>query len=526
MDVGSSINIYANLFGWHIFDLIYDFMVGTGIILIPFMILLYNAFMARDEGNRYDPVSALISIELRAYIAVALLIIFMVPKVSANKLLFVYDDGAKIQKTGTTGTTFDRYAGDIPSEVKIPFGWYAVLYASSGFTKTIKSMLPTGLQARQVMYQLQQANMDDPKLQAELDKFEKQCARPARARLTEIMRHPDYKLAQKFDSIIKDVQKNVKDQWKLSAAIKGTDSWKIAAIYPGNELFMDYLYDDELLCKIDLLNPANSENPKTSVCIPQTSAALTPAKGGDCKKMWKGGWGGFGNGLVDRLQKYYKDSNFNIQNEDSFIYGRLTSGTLHMNEKGIGNINGSFWQWTSEKIGAIFLNIGNLFSDMFNSIIRFLLPIALGITTLLFIVLMPILIIFGQYSIGNIMKLGVTYFGLAFLPGIWHIAAWVDQVMLVAVYGAQGIIEGAGSMRAAVIGLVSLGVYTTFTWLWLGFLRELGGYATHVLSATTSRTTGEASSSHASGANHGMRGGRSASLHGRSAWRNAKSESK
>jgi len=36
---------------------------------------------------------------------------------------------------------------------------------------------------------------------------------------------------------------------------------------------------------------------------------------------------------------------------------------------------------------------------------------------------------------------------MAFLPSIWHIAAWLDQVMILAVYGPKGVVDATVSLE-------------------------------------------------------------------------------
>ena len=481
VDVGSRFNIYGNLFGWHVFDIIYQFLLGTGLILIPFMILLYNAFMARDEGNRYDPVSALISMEIKTYVAVAMVYIFLVPTVSMNKLVFAYKEGATSYKSGNTKTTFDQYDKFLPEEVQIPFGWYAVLYASSGFSDVMKKILPTGDQARGIMYQLQKANMDDPKLQTELNQLEKRCRLPAAARLNILMgNHSSSKLAKKIDDYTKSVNKDIGDHWWDNNVFRGSDAWKIAPVYPGNEIYKKWLYGAVPYC-VSIPPPAGEDKKyveEHNLCIPGTEAPVNPVKGKTCTQMWED--------LKVGLNKYYsKKLPELLVNNDSFLYGRMTSGNMKSTSKGAGDIK-TGWSGVFQKLfewGAGWkLNIGNLFKSFFNSVLRFLLPITLGVITMLFIMLLPILILFGRYQLGSIVSIGITFFGLSFLPGIWHIAAWLDQVMILAVYGSKGVIDATVSLERGVLDVVSFGAYVLFTHLWIGFLREMGGFATLALS--------------------------------------------
>ena len=485
LDVGSRFNIYGNLFGWSIYDNIYNIIVGTGIWVIPFLFMIYQVMASRDEGNKYDPVSAQIALEWRVIPAILLLFIFFVPTVSANKIDMIYNDGAKSLKSGDTGTTFDKFDVNIPATVKVPAGWYAILAASSGFSNALKSILPTGAQARAVLYELNQVTIDDPDVQRSLDEFEAQCARPARLQFNQIM--TTYKnggLAKKFTKMYNDNAKIVAARWKLKTWARGDHQSFTALTYPGNDFFVKYLYQPKgsavKLCVEDPLDATKNQDPKAAgtVCIPRTSEG--PKQ--ECDAKWKT--------LRTALEKNYMKSKtikYTTNDTDDFIYGNMTTGNFTGAEKSIGDAKGGwgtldgFAQSLIETRAAVKLNFAAWWAKFFNSVLRFYLPIMLGLINLFFIALLPIMMVFGSYSHKSIIPLATTYFGVAFLPGIWHFAAWIDQVMLTTVYGNKGILSGLMSLETAVVDIISLSVYVVFTYLWIGFLKEMGGVATHAI---------------------------------------------
>ncbi len=475
MDVGSTINIYGNLFGWHVYDMMYDFFISTGLWLIPFFIMFYQVFKNRGYGDSdvYDPKNAMIAMEMKVYGALIVIFLFFVPYVSVSSLDFKYYDGTNTQTAGNTNTTFDGLEDNIPSDVKIPVGWYGVLYLSTGLRNVLKEVLPTDIKARDLMYQNQQVDLDDPALKAELQDFEQRCRQPAQARLNAIRNtYPDTVIGQQLDAYQKTKKDDIANQGKIKSFIKGsTDHWMILERYPGNKYFMDTLYDDSKLCKV-------GDDPYTTACIPKTNNPLTPPNGTDCATWWEGT---LGNGINDKLgDAFDKAPDIISVNEDAYVASKLMAlgGTQKGGEKGLNDKKGDWFQWGSEKALGVMLNVSNFINSATNAVIRFALPIIQGLALMVIFMLLVLFIVVGQYSLPQMASLAILLFGISFLNGIWHIIAWIDNVMLLAmnggIYGVVELIDSAFSLERAVWNLVVFASYIFLTIFWLRFMMSLG----------------------------------------------------
>ncbi len=478
MDVGSSINIYGHLFGWHVYDMLYTFVMSTGLWTIPFFIIFYSVFVYKGygESDSYNAKNALIAMEKYVYPTLIVIAIFFTPTISINKLKMTYNDGSTTQTAGNTNTRFDGLKDSVPNSVKIPGGWYIVLFSSSAFNGVIKNLLPNQFQARDLMYDMQQVSLDDPQLQSELNDFERKCRQPAQARLNAIRSiYPDSKIAKKLNKLTEDTQKDVKGVWSAIENFMGggTDHWKIIEKYPGNLYFMDTLYDDSLLCK-------TGQDPKTTDCIPKTSNPLNPPDGTDCKSWWSGSGFGLGTGIVDKLEDAFGKVPFGGIDEDMFVAAKLMTlgGQLNTGEKGVGNKEGSLWEWGEEKSAGLFINIANIVNSATNSAVRFALPVVQGIAMMLIFMLLIIFILFGRYNIAQMAGLAILLFGISFLTSIWNIIGWIDNVMLLVIHGgAVGLVERVTdifSLEQAVWDLVIFSAYGAASFFWLRFIVTLG----------------------------------------------------
>ena len=478
MDVGSSINIYGHLFGWHVFDMLYAFIISTGLWTIPFFIMFYKIFTYAGYGDSdsYNPMNALVAMEKYVYPAILVFLVFLVPSVGVSKLNISYDDGAKTQTAGKTETRLDALSGSTPDSVKIPGGWYLMLLTTSGFNAIFTSLLPNQFQARDLMYDMQQVSLDDPQLQSELNEFEKHCRQPAQARLNAIRSlYPNSKIARKLNSLTTDTQDSVKTIWsKFNDLIGGgTDHWKIIERYPGNLYFMDTLYDDSLLCK-------SGQDPNVISCIPRTGHPLNPATGKTCQSWWKGN-AVLGGGIVDKLEDEFGKVPIGGVDEDMFVAAKLMSlgGERTSGEKGVGNKEGDVYQWGEEKTAGLMVNISNVINSATNSVVRFALPVAQGIVMMLVFMLLVIFILFSGYNLPKIAGLAILLFGVSFLTAIWNIIGWIDNVMLLVIHGgAVGLIERFSdvfSLEQAVWDLVVFSAYGFSSFFWLRFISKLGG---------------------------------------------------
>ena len=489
MDVGSSINIYGHLFGWHVYDMLYTFVIATSIWTIPFFIIFYSVFVYKGygESDSYNAKNALVAMEKYVYTTLIVIAIFFTPSININKLKMTYNDGAKIQTTGNTNTRFDGLKDSVPNSVKIPGGWYIILFSSSAFNGVIKSILPNQFQARDLMYDMQQVSLDDPQLQSELNDFERKCRQPAQARLNAIRtNYPDSKIAIKLNKLTVDTQKDVEGVWSKIENFMGggTDHWKIIEKYPGNLYFMDTLYNDSLLCK-------TGQDPKTTACIPKTSNPLNPPAGKDCKSWWDGAGFGLGTGIVDKLEDAFGKVPFGGIDEDMFVAAKLMTlgGNSNTGEKGVGNKGGDLYQWGEEKTAGLMVNISNVINSATNSVVRFALPVAQGIVMMLVFMLLIIFILFSGYNLPKIAGLAILLFGVSFLTAIWNIIGWIDNVMLLVIHGgAVGLIERFSdvfSLEQAVWDLVVFSAYGFSSFFWLRFIAALGASGASGVEAMT-----------------------------------------
>jgi len=427
MNVGSSFRIYGDYFGWYVFDQLFAFLITTGLWTIPFFFYFYQAFFGNrggGEGYAFKPFASLKTFEMLLYPAIIVFFLFLYPLVPANNATFVYNDGTNVQTTGATGTTYDQLAATMPSEtVKIPAGWYMIMWITSGANQFIKTILPSGEDIRALMYQQQQMALDDPEVRKEFAAFESHCLIPANIRYNIIKKKfPTSQMNTEFVAI--------------QAATSADDAYKIAPTYPGNTFYMDYLLKEKV---------ANDFAGNNLSIAGGTWASIFAS-----------------DNKVNRL-----------------IFGKFGQGNTNVTEQGLGDESGGDWGWGwfKEKITAMLVNIGAFFMQFPTTVIKFMLPIILGAAIMLMILIMPVFILFSLYKPEKLISLVVLFFGVSFIPAIWHVAAWIDIVVLKVLWGDNSFVEGVFSLGHGVWNVFSLVIYVYFTKWWLQYLSTVGSAA-------------------------------------------------
>ena len=472
MNVGSSFRVYGDYFGWYVFDQLFAFLITTGLWTIPFFFYFYQAFFGNrggGEGYAFKPFASLKTFEMLLYPAIIVFFLFLYPLVPANNATFVYNDGTNVQTTGATGTTYDQLAATMPSEtVKIPAGWYMIMWITSGANQFIKTILPSGEDIRGLMYQQQQMALDDPEVRKEFAAFESHCLLPANIRYNVIKKKfPTSQMNTEFVAI--------------QAATSADDAYKIAPTYPGNTFYIDYLYGNNVCSASDI-------GGNNSLCIPKTGGILSPENSGypqtNCATWWV-------NGLKEKVANDFAGNNLSIaggtwasifasdNKVNRLIFGKFGQGNTNVTEQGLGDESGGDWGWGwfKEKITAMLVNIGAFFMQFPTTVIKFMLPIILGAAIMLMILIMPVFILFSLYKPEKLISLVVLFFGVSFIPAIWHVAAWIDIVVLKVLWGDTSFVEGVFSLGHGVWNVFSLVIYVYFTKWWLQYLSTVGSAA-------------------------------------------------
>ncbi len=193
MSVDSYLELFTSLFGWTFYGILWDVLVGTGIVYLPFLGILIDNWREPAQGGEVGHASGLSLRRMEIELFIALLVVVLAGQPAAltplNAATLSYSPPPTLldptpatatvaapQSTyGTTG-----FAGSAAT-VNVPIWWYSVIALSSGLNHAIVEGMPTVADMRTFEQQAHLATIADPRLRQEVSDFFSQCYIPARS---------------------------------------------------------------------------------------------------------------------------------------------------------------------------------------------------------------------------------------------------------------------------------------------------------------------------------------------------------
>tara|TARA_R110002124_G_scaffold5786_11_gene36334 strand:- start:7251 stop:8819 length:1569 start_codon:yes stop_codon:yes gene_type:complete len=197
MAVDSTLELYTTLFGWFFYNSIWDVLVTTGMVFLPFLGILIDTIIRSYAGEDAEEAgnTTLRIIEVEFFIAFFVILIAAVPATPLNAVDLSFTPRAVIgtpaQPVATVANSRTTYGGGIsfngaPVTVNVPVFWFAVMSFSSGFNRAVMEDVPPTLDYRGYANELRDATIKDPELRHEINDFFRDCFIEARSKyLTE-----------------------------------------------------------------------------------------------------------------------------------------------------------------------------------------------------------------------------------------------------------------------------------------------------------------------------------------------------
>ena len=193
MAVDSTLELYTTLFGWYFYNSIWDVLVATGIVFLPFLGILLDTIIrayANEEAEEASTTTLRI-LEVEFFVAFFVILIAAVPAMPINAVDLSFTPRAVIgtpaQPVATVGNSRTTYGGGIsftgaPVSVDVPVFWLAVMGFSSGFNRAVMEDVPATIDYRGYVDDLRDATIKDPELRHEINDFFRDCFVEARSK--------------------------------------------------------------------------------------------------------------------------------------------------------------------------------------------------------------------------------------------------------------------------------------------------------------------------------------------------------
>ena len=189
MVVDSYLEMFTTVYGWLVYNIIWDVFAATGILFLPFLgMILDNVINAYQQGNTDSGTAdySLRSLEVDVVVA-----FFCVMIAGSPALTMLAEDvqyappptldqqpQAITNARDTQSTTYGAIAfTNLPISVEVPLWWYAVLQMSKGLTHAVREGASPlqSLNYREYMSQISLIDIEDQTLKREVNDFYRDC---------------------------------------------------------------------------------------------------------------------------------------------------------------------------------------------------------------------------------------------------------------------------------------------------------------------------------------------------------------
>jgi len=482
MTVDSYLELFTTLFGWTFYNILWDVLVGTGIVFLPFLGILIDNWREPAEGGEFGTVTGLSLRRMELDLFIALMVVVLAGQPAAltplNAGTFSYrPPPTLINSTPTIATVAapqstygsSGFTGS-PATVNIPVWWYAVLSMTSGFNHAVVEGLPSAPDMRTFEQQARLATIADPRLRQEVSDYFSQCYIPARSK---------YQAERPVTAAVNAL---------LSTYGPDDPDWMGSHVYRDTPGFYDTLRPSQQIAGW----------PYSATRDTEYDAAAPPAWGKPyCKQWWEDSAIGLRTKLITEadatsagfsgLVVTVAPALANEQQNDAVAKTVLTNAppTWSNNDLVTHNTGSTGWLSTAENTvkgglaaGGV-LTASALFSVTMTAILQ-ALPMVQAILLLGIFALLPMIVVLSRYSIAMMVIGAMAIFTVKFWSVLWYLALWVDQNLIQSMYPDVNTFlqifanPGEHDTKRMLLNMITTSLYMGLPLLWSGMMAWAG----------------------------------------------------
>lgn len=446
MIVNDAFELYTTVMGWHINNGLFQLMMGTGIILIPFAFIIGgNIIEARNNRDKDDiGVSFFNKTEMQLYVAFFVLLLCVNPMVNLSvsnvkamdSTCYPGDGGAtpNVQEGDyrNTGTTYDQVqeldlGGD---SIKIPVIWYVWDYVASSLSLSAKAALPCQTDIRRISTIVSTTKIENMSLADEFGMFMRDCWRPS------------------LNRYLHD-----KPAMTMGGAPVDDVEWAGSETFLNGQQYYRHFRAEEGLTSL----PYDASRDEAKA----TNYTLADGKGYPFCDDW---WMIPDNGLRDRLIHHFKTDHTDlasfwpeyVQSQidnnvtprptyDDMLLKSILMTDINIRTMMVGNdLPRSKWErmsdgsaWVDRGVGVI-ADVSSLGDRTKARMTMTAAPMLRAILLMVITFLIPILLIASGYSLGAVITIMLVKFSVYFWIFLFAVATWLDNYLLAAWSGTMG----------------------------------------------------------------------------------------
>lgn len=513
MKLDSYLEIFTTLYGWAFANIIGEIIVGTGLVVVPFMLLVFNAWHeAKDRGTDSSGAMALLD-QISTRLIVSLFVMSVcfstssVTSLSHLNLTFTPPISAidPNPKTGSsqsgTGSGYDQAMADVkdgsmssaPNLSNVPAWWYTVMAISSGLNSAVRGGLSNAASEMRVVEETARtATISDPKLLGDVQRFYSECFVPVRSKY---LSADPTALSANGQAIV---------------ATSNTNYGPADVDWMGSQLFRTEpgYYPDARSFNpvpgfaIDYSRDVDYYDPNAPTDLPPPDTTVNPEWGRPtCSQWWEDGGQGLRARMVNHSGTWQEllsraGNVFSSLNEDQKLDAVARLAATKTNPQYVdpsGMLSKDYDGLTSftRNMGGALGSVGLFFTTLFTSVS--FVPLITGLFMMQSLILMgmymflPLITFLSGFDLKVMFTGAVAIFTVKFWAVMWAIATWVDSHLMEAMYPsivnwsqvAEIFTTGDAAVlnngyKRALLNILLMGMLVGLPSLWTGMMAWIG----------------------------------------------------
>ncbi|MBK79530.1 MAG: conjugal transfer protein TraG [Gammaproteobacteria bacterium] len=478
MSVDSYLELFTTLFGWAFYGVLWDVLVGTGIVYLPFLGILIDHWRDPAQGGEFGTATGLSvrRMEIELFIALLVVVLAGQPAVLTplNAGTLSYEPPPTLSDpTPATATVLDPqstygntgFTGS-PATINVPVWWYAVFAVSSGFSHAVVEGLPGASDLRTYEQQARLATIADPRLRREVSDFFSECYVPARSRYqAERPATPDVAAilatygADDPDWIGSHVYRETPGFYDTLRPTRQIPGWpydptrdtEYDPVSPpswGRPTCEEWWEDGDIGLREKLINEADATSAGFSGLVVAVAPTLAGAQQQDAVART----------VLNNVPASWSSNDLLLGNTAN----RGIAGAVERTAKGGLAVGGT-------------LIASALFSVTITAVLAGL-PMVQALLLLGIYALLPLVVVLSRYSVSMMVVGAMAIFTVKFWSVLWYLAMWVDQNLIAAMYPDVNVFlqifanPGEHDAKRLLLNMITTSLYLGLPLLWSGMM--------------------------------------------------------
>ena len=469
MYVFSYLELHTTLIAWNLYRIIYDALIGTGLIVLPILWLLVSTgaqALGEDRGESHE--TAVLQIK-NVVTGVIVILLCLAPVYPVNPTDVKYRPqtplpGTPAEVNATSDpTTYSEHFGQTMAPVRVPAWWGLLHSLSAGLTNAVIQRLNTPGELRETRMLLESRNIEDPSVAADYNDFLDGCYWRAKDNYQRLAQQGLLPHDQDVSWAGSDYLINMPGGYR---ACTGPINCQAA---PASLAVQFHSNPDELarrglgdtcaswweVIRGDILTQARADQ-------------------NTFDKIW-GGLTGFLGSQTDR------------EREDLLV--RKTLENFHVREGlsaeySVGPGKPGLVDEAADLVGTAALVKEWWDMTVLVNMMKQALPIMTAVVLVFIVMVIPLALLFSAFRISAVIRLSFLYFSFIFFHALLAFASWLDHYLTaMLLHGADltlmnylrddnhllGYIQKEG-----LINIVLMGFYIIIPMLWFGVMGAIG----------------------------------------------------